>query len=96
MTALDWRDEDVRGFGMAIGGRGRVLRPTTAEQIADAFAEVRRNGGSVALRGTGNSYGDAATSTNGAMNLVTAAPTLPAPKMPSAVPCRSVGYQRDT
>ena len=28
---------------------------------------------------------------NGATNLVTAAPTLPAPKMPSAVPCFSVG-----
>ena len=33
--------------------------------------------------------------TNGARNLVTAAPTLPAPKMPSAVPCLPVGYQRD-
>jgi len=65
MTALQWREEDVRGFGMAVGGRGRVLRPTNAEQIADAFADVRRQGGSLALRGTGNSYGDAAISTNG-------------------------------
>jgi hypothetical protein len=37
-----------------------------------------------------------ATMMNGARNLVTAAPTLPAPKMPSAVPCLSASYQRDT
>ena len=29
-AAISWRDEDVRGFGMAIGGRAQVLRPTTA------------------------------------------------------------------
>ncbi len=65
MTGLLWKDEHVGGFGMAMGGRGRVLRPTGPEQVADAFAEVRRAGGSIALRGTGNSYGDAAVSTNG-------------------------------
>ena len=32
----------------------------------------------------------------GATNLVTAAPTLPAPKMPSAVPCLPGPYQRET
>ena len=37
-----------------------------------------------------------ATRTSGAKNLVTAEPTLPAPKMPSAVPCFSGGYQRET
>jgi hypothetical protein len=37
-----------------------------------------------------------ATMTNGALNFVTAAPTLPTPKMPSAVPCFSLGYQRLT
>jgi len=37
-----------------------------------------------------------ATMMKGATNLVTAAPTLPAPKMPSATPCFSVGYQRET
>lgn len=64
-TTLDWRDEDVRGFGMAVGGPGRVLRPTTVEQIADAFAAVRKAGGNVALRGAGCSYGDAATNRDG-------------------------------
>lgn len=62
---LDWRDEDVRGFGMAVGGPARVLRPTTAEQVADAFAAVRRAGGNLALRGAGCSYGDAATNRDG-------------------------------
>ena len=65
MSALPWRDEDVRGFGMAVGGPGRVLRPTTTEQIADAFADVQARGGSIALRGAGCSYGDAATSRAG-------------------------------
>ena len=32
-----------------------------------------------------------ASSTKGATNLVTAAPTLPTPKMPSAVPCLPTG-----
>lgn len=64
-SALDWRDEDVRGFGMTVGGPGRVLRPTSAEQVAAAFADVRARGGSIALRGAGCSYGDAATSRDG-------------------------------
>jgi FAD/FMN-containing dehydrogenase len=60
-----WRDEDVRGFGMAVGGPAQVLRPTNAEQIAAAFAEVAADGGSIALRGAGCSYGDASTSKGG-------------------------------
>src|SRR5688572_7378023 len=50
---------------MAVGGRARVSRPTTAEQIADAFASVRAAGGSIALRGAGCSYGDAALNGGG-------------------------------
>jgi decaprenylphospho-beta-D-ribofuranose 2-oxidase len=63
--SLAWRDEDVRGFGMAVGGPAKVLRPTTVEQIAQAFTEVRARGGEVALRGAGCSYGDASTSKHG-------------------------------
>jgi hypothetical protein len=37
-----------------------------------------------------------ATMTHGATNLVTAAPTLPMPKKPSAEPCRSCGYHLET
>ena len=61
----DWRDERVFGFGMSVGGPAKVLRPTTTEQIADAFAAARARGGSLALRGAGCSYGDAATCNNG-------------------------------
>jgi decaprenylphospho-beta-D-ribofuranose 2-oxidase len=64
-TALPWRDEDVRGFGMAIGGPARVLRPTTVEQVATAFDDARARGVPLALRGAGCSYGDAATSRGG-------------------------------
>ncbi|MCA8953283.1 MAG: FAD-dependent oxidoreductase, partial [Planctomycetes bacterium] len=64
-TVPGWRDEDVRGFGMAVGGRASVLRPTSAEQIADAFAAAQRDGQPLALRGAGKSYGDASTSVGG-------------------------------
>ncbi len=37
-----------------------------------------------------------ATMITGARNFVTAAPTLPAPKIPSAVPCFSFGNHRET
>ena len=63
--SLAWCDEDVRGFGMAVGGKARVLRPSTAEQVAEAFADARAKGMSLALRGAGCSYGDAATSVGG-------------------------------
>ncbi len=60
-----WRDEHVTGFGMSVGGPGRVFRPTGVEQIADAFADVRAQGGTLALRGAGCSYGDASTNRGG-------------------------------
>ena len=63
--SLAWCDEDVRGFGMAVGGKARVLRPSTVEQVAEAFADARGKGMSLALRGSGCSYGDAATSVGG-------------------------------
>jgi len=37
-----------------------------------------------------------ATITNGARSADTVAPTLPTPKIPSAVPCFSFGYHRET
>lgn len=65
MTSAVWTDEWVSGFGMSVGARGKVFRPTTAEQVADAFDEVRRAGGSIALRGAGMSYGDASINREG-------------------------------
>ena len=62
---VPWNDEYVRGWGMAVGGAGRVLRPTDAEQLASAFEDVRKRGGTIALRGSGCSYGDAALRTGG-------------------------------
>ncbi len=63
--APSWNQELVRGWGMAVGGAAGVLRPTTREQVADAFADVQSRGGSIALRGSGCSYGDAAISSRG-------------------------------
>lgn len=63
--SAEWRDERVMGFGMSVGGMAKVLRPKTLEQVADAFAETTKAGGSLALRGAGCSYGDASTNNNG-------------------------------
>jgi hypothetical protein len=51
--AIDWRQEWVGGWGMAVGGPAAVHRPATAEQVAAAFAAVRAEGASLALRGAG-------------------------------------------
>jgi len=64
-SPVPFRDETVLGFGMSMGGQARVARPATVEQIADVFADVRRDGGSLALRGAGCSYGDASTNNGG-------------------------------
>jgi len=50
---------------MAVSGRSHLLMPETPGQIADAFDLARREGRSIALRGGGRSYGDAAMNTDG-------------------------------
>jgi decaprenylphospho-beta-D-ribofuranose 2-oxidase len=57
-----WRSEYVGGWGMAVGGQANVARPDTRAQLEAAFAELPA-GASVALRGTGCSYGDASMHT---------------------------------
>ena len=53
---LEW----VEGWGMAVGGAGYVFRPTESGGIAEALDTARAHGFSIALRGSGCSYGDAA------------------------------------
>jgi FAD/FMN-containing dehydrogenase len=60
-----WRNESVMGFGMSVGGPAQVFRPETTEQVAAAFAQVQRDGKTLALRGAGCSYGDASTNNHG-------------------------------
>jgi len=57
--------EYVEGWGMAVGAHSRVLRPRSVDEIAAAFRLARGEGTSLALRGTGNSYGDAAVNSRG-------------------------------
>src|SRR5215468_5177740 len=64
-ATMEFREELVGGWGMAVQGRARVLRPTSAEQVAAAMASVHRQGGTLALRGSGCSYGDAAMNSAG-------------------------------
>ncbi|HZM00478.1 MAG TPA: FAD-binding oxidoreductase, partial [Planctomycetota bacterium] len=50
---------------MAVGSHSRVLRPRAVAEIAAAFRLARAEGATVALRGTGNSYGDASVNSRG-------------------------------
>ena len=53
---LEW----VEGWGMATGGAGFVYRPYDAGGVAEALEAASDAGASIALRGAGCSYGDAA------------------------------------
>ena len=57
--------EYVEGWGMAVGDRSRVLRPTSVEGIRAALAQARADGVCIGPRGTGCSYGDASINGDG-------------------------------
>lgn len=59
-VALDLMDEELTGWGLAQAAQSKVARPDAVAAIADMFAEAVRAGQTVALRGAGCSYGDAA------------------------------------
>ena len=67
-----WSDEHVGGWGMAVGGPARVVRPTTTEQIQEILSSASHHGHGLALRGAGCSYGDASTNTGGSVLDLTA------------------------
>jgi FAD/FMN-containing dehydrogenase len=50
----------LRGFGRAAASPSYLYRPTHVEQIADLLAAATEHGVSIAPRGAGRSYGDAA------------------------------------
>jgi decaprenylphospho-beta-D-ribofuranose 2-oxidase len=50
----------LSGFGRAARSTGYLYRPTQVEQIGELFRLARARGLSIALRGAGRSYGDAA------------------------------------
>jgi FAD/FMN-containing dehydrogenase len=51
------------GFGGSVRGMALRARPDSAEQVADLFARATKQGVTVAMRGNGRSYGDAALNT---------------------------------
>lgn len=57
--------EQVGGWGMAVTGAAQVVRPTSAEEVAACMQDAGRDGGSLGLRGSGCSYGDASMNTGG-------------------------------
>jgi len=44
---------------MAMGAESRVWKPTRADEVREVFSEVRARGTTLAMRGSGCSYGDA-------------------------------------
>lgn len=59
MTLPAERIERVEAWGMTTGGACYVYRPSTLEGVREAIKEARRERRSIALKGGGNSYGDA-------------------------------------
>ncbi|MFT4537672.1 MAG: decaprenylphospho-beta-D-ribofuranose 2-oxidase [Planctomycetota bacterium] len=57
--------EFVEGWGMATGAKSKVLRPRTVEEVQACFKLARQDGTTLALRGTGCSYGDASVTSDG-------------------------------
>ncbi len=50
----------LSGFGMSSAADGYLFRPTSPDEIREAFELARKAGRQVTLRGAGRSYGDAA------------------------------------
>ncbi len=64
-VALPARRERVAAWGGTAAVESWVVRPTTADEVAAAFALARERGLTVGLRGAGQSYGDAALNGDG-------------------------------
>lgn len=62
--------EVLEGWGMACRASAWVYRPQNKEEIAEALADAERRGLTVAHRGAGQSYGDAALNRDGAVVLM--------------------------
>jgi decaprenylphospho-beta-D-ribofuranose 2-oxidase len=54
------RLELLDGWGGAVHGAAYVFRPSTIDQLKEAFASAKTAGRKITLRGAGRSYGDAA------------------------------------
>jgi decaprenylphospho-beta-D-ribofuranose 2-oxidase len=59
--------ELLQGWGMVSSGRSWVYRPRSVEECAEALLDGERRGLSIAHRGAGQSYGDAALNDDGAV-----------------------------
>lgn len=57
--------EYVEGWGMAVGAASRVWKPTSTLEVAEVFDRVRARGTTLAMRGSGCSYGDASINSSG-------------------------------
>ncbi|MES1189180.1 MAG: FAD-binding protein, partial [Myxococcales bacterium] len=53
------------GFGRSVRAACRYVVPASVEELAFAVEQARREGLTIAFRGAGRSYGDAALNTGG-------------------------------
>jgi decaprenylphospho-beta-D-ribofuranose 2-oxidase len=58
-----WRVLD--GFGRAVRSASRYVAPDSADELCDVVAKARKEGLSIAFRGSGRSYGDASLNSDG-------------------------------
>ena len=61
------REEILEGWGMSVRARSSVYRPRDAAEAAEAVADARARSLTIAHRGAGQSYGDAALNEGGAV-----------------------------
>ena len=64
---IEPRQEVLEGWGMSCRSSAWVYRPRDAAEAAAAVADARRRGLTIAHRGAGQSYGDAALNADGAV-----------------------------
>ena len=58
-TSPPWREEELTGWGLRDVVTCRMATPERVEDIGEILEQVAREGGTIGLRGSGCSYGDA-------------------------------------
>src|SRR5262249_4516942 len=68
-TSTPWREEELAGWGLRNVATCRTATPERVEDVGEILEQVAREGGTIGLRGSGCSYGDAALNSGAVLNL---------------------------